>query len=136
MTERAAIHGATYCDLRFIKGRKQTQIVLEIPTEQTDSFVRAFGTPNPADPLWVVVARPSEQQIQNTAKQFSSLPPKSQIYARCKEPKFQSFIGCLSETDAKKKLEADFSLSARFPMPEEKIEAWKKMNTNYEASLS
>ena len=38
---------ATYSDLRFVKSRKVAQIVLELPLEQADGFIQAFGTPNP-----------------------------------------------------------------------------------------
>lgn len=128
MNERAAILEATYCDLRFVKGRKQCQIVLEIPTERAQAFVSMFGTPNPADPAWVALARLNSHPTEAT---WSSMTPRSQMLARAKEPQFQTFIGCISENDARKKLETDFSYSPRFPMPEEKITAWKKLDREY-----
>lgn len=56
MTAPAAITG-DFVDLRFVKGRKVCQIVIEIPIEAGASFVAAFGTPNPASCVPVALAR-------------------------------------------------------------------------------
>ena len=56
MTAPAAIQG-DYVDLRFVKGRKVCQVVIEIPIEAGESFVAAFGTPNPANGVPVALAR-------------------------------------------------------------------------------
>lgn len=125
MTERSAIE-ATYCDLKFVKGRKQCQIILEIPSERANEFVSIFGTPNPASETWVAIAR-----LNSPIQQWEALTPKAQMYARCKEQNFQCFIGCVDEADARRKLEAEFSISHRFPLPEEKITAWRKLDNEY-----
>ena len=56
MTSPAAITG-DYTDLRFVKGRKVCQVVIEIPIEAGEQFVKAFGTPNPATGVPVAIAR-------------------------------------------------------------------------------
>lgn len=56
MSAPAAIQG-DFVDLRFVKGRKVCQIVIEIPIEAGASFVAAFGTPNPAQSVPVAIAR-------------------------------------------------------------------------------
>lgn len=56
MSAPAAFQG-DYCDLRFVKGRKVCQIVIEIPIEAGASFVAAFGAPNPAVTIPVALAR-------------------------------------------------------------------------------
>lgn len=62
MTAPAAMQ-ADYCDLRFIKGRKVCQIVLELPIEAGAQFVSMFGTPDPSKTIPVGIAR-----IDPTAK--------------------------------------------------------------------
>lgn len=56
MTSPAAIQG-DYVDLRFVKGRKVCQVVIELPIEAGASFVAAFGTPNPSIGVPVALAR-------------------------------------------------------------------------------
>jgi hypothetical protein len=62
MTAPAAMQ-ADYCDLRFIKGRKVIQVVLELPIEAGAQFVSMFGTPDPSKTIPVGIAR-----IDPTAK--------------------------------------------------------------------
>jgi hypothetical protein len=52
----AAIQG-DFVDLRFVKGRKVCQIVIETPIEAGGAIVSAFGTPDPAITIPVVLAR-------------------------------------------------------------------------------
>lgn len=56
MTALAAIQG-DYVDVRFIKTRKVCQIVIEAPIEAGGAIISAFGTPNPAITIPVVIAR-------------------------------------------------------------------------------
>jgi hypothetical protein len=56
MTALAAIQG-DFVDLRFVKGRKVCQIIIEAPIEAGGAIVSAFGTPNPAITIPVVLAR-------------------------------------------------------------------------------
>lgn len=56
MTVPAAFQG-DFVDLRFVKGRKVCQIVIEIPIEAGTAFVAAFGTPDPASTVPVAIAR-------------------------------------------------------------------------------
>lgn len=56
MAAPAAIQG-DFVDLRFVKGRKVCQIVVEIPIEAGASFVAAFGTPDPSKSVPVAIAR-------------------------------------------------------------------------------
>lgn len=56
MTALAAIQG-DFVDLRFVKGRKVCQIIIEAPIEAGGAIVSAFGTPNPSITIPVVLAR-------------------------------------------------------------------------------
>lgn len=92
----------TYSDLKFIRTRKVCQVVVEIPIEQADNFVRAFGTPNPHQEVWVALARlQAEPSILGDAPTTVNLPsahPKSdgeraviRAVMLCKDPEFQSW---------------------------------------------
>lgn len=96
MTKPAAFR-ATYSDLRFIKTRKVAQIVLEMPLEQADAFLAAFGTPNPAEEKWCAVARlvdhPAEEaQPEPDHHGWHELRPSAQAAIRCDDPLFWRFI--------------------------------------------
>lgn len=56
MTAPAAMQ-ADFVDLKFVKGRKVMQVILELPIEAGAAFVAAFGTPNPATGVPVAIAR-------------------------------------------------------------------------------
>jgi hypothetical protein len=91
MTERTAIIEGTYSDLRFVKGRKVAQMVVEVPLELAGKLVEAFGTPNPANPSWVAVAR-LNSPTQRSEDQWKILSPKAQMLARSNELEFQKFL--------------------------------------------
>lgn len=77
MASPAAITG-DYTDLRFVKGRKVCQVVIEIPIEAGEKFVKAFGTPNPATGVPVAIARldPKAAEKANAAPKETA-PPKA-----------------------------------------------------------
>lgn len=87
---------ATYSDLKFIKSRKVAQVMLELPIEQADAFVKAFGTPNPASETWVGIARldmsKAAAEVPKAKRQFSDLPLAQQAALRCNEPAFWTFL--------------------------------------------
>lgn len=56
MTAPAAMQ-ADFVDLKFVKGRKVMQVILELPIEAGAAFVAAFGTPNPSTGIPVALAR-------------------------------------------------------------------------------
>jgi hypothetical protein len=53
---------ATYCNAKFIHGRKQMQIILEVPMENASTVFDILGYPNPHDEKWVAVALLREDQ--------------------------------------------------------------------------
>lgn len=96
---------ATYSDLKFIKSRKVAQVMLELPIEQADAFVKAFGTPNPAAETWVAIARlvpEADGQTKDPAKEkrdFSELRPSQRAALLCKTVAFQKFYGMADEDE-------------------------------------
>lgn len=58
---KAAAFAATYADFRLVRGRKVAVVALEIPIEQAEAFVAAFGLPNPASETWVALARLAQE---------------------------------------------------------------------------
>lgn len=105
MTDAAAIQG-DYTDLKFVKGRKVAQIVLEIPIEAAGAFVKAFGTPNPATGIPVALARiqPSalKQQLQQSVeierekdkepRPWNTLKRSQQAGIACSDKEFRLFL--------------------------------------------
>lgn len=87
MTDEAVIQ-ADYCDLKFIKTRKVAQVVLEIPIEQSDAFIAAFGSPRPDLTVPVVIARMNPEQMAKP--KGGKLAQRAGIL--CNEGAFQQFV--------------------------------------------
>lgn len=55
MTDLAVIR-ATFSDWRTVKGRKQLQLIFEVPLEQQKEVLSRLGAPDSANPLWCAIA--------------------------------------------------------------------------------
>lgn len=92
---QAAISG-DYVDLKFIKGRKVAQIVIEIPIETANAFVQAFGTPSPAEGVPVALARlqagKAEPEAAKAPRRMNELPLVSQAVLLCKREAFWRYL--------------------------------------------
>jgi hypothetical protein len=55
MTNLAVIK-ATFSDWRTVKGRKQLQLIFEVPLEQQSDVLARLGAPNSENPLWCAIA--------------------------------------------------------------------------------
>jgi hypothetical protein len=103
----AAIRGC-YSDLKLIKGRKVAQIHIEIPIEQAEQFVAAFGIPNAAEETWVALAR--LDLVNDNGKPNDNWKPDEINVAQhcalvCQKPTFWEYlqsrsIHCEGEQDA------------------------------------
>lgn len=88
---------ADYCDLRFVKGRKVIQVVLELPIEAGAQFVSMFGTPDPSKTVPVALARidPNAKAAPEPVKErrkWDELSIAQQAGILCAEKGFQTFI--------------------------------------------
>jgi hypothetical protein len=95
----AAAMQADYTDLKFIKTRKVCQVTLEIPIEQGEMFVKAFGTPNPANGVPVAIARikpeANGKPVASEAKErrsWDDLSLAQQAGILCGEGSFLAFL--------------------------------------------
>lgn len=100
MTDAAVIQ-ATFADFKIIKGRKQTQLVFEIPIEQADDALRIMGgLPRSDAERWFAIARLEPKAAAATPKeasekprqQFGTMPLPQQIALRCGDKGFWSFL--------------------------------------------
>lgn len=57
---RPAIIAGVYTDARFYAGLKVLRVSIEVPIEKAQEFFSAFGTPDKANPVSVVLARMQE----------------------------------------------------------------------------
>lgn len=84
-------------DLKFLKSRKVCQIVVEIPIEAGETFVAAFGTPNPATGVPVALARIDPNAKPETPskekRSWDELSIAQQAGIMCTEKRFQVFVG-------------------------------------------
>ena len=135
---------ATYPDLRFVKSRKVAQIVLELPLEQADGFIQAFGTPNPASETWCAIARLAIAQDQSVpqkihkTKSWDELRLSQQAAIRCSDETYRHWL-CVDdeesakaqvrkacEVDSRAELDTDEAAANRWQAMEEEFATWKR----------
>lgn len=90
MTDQPAAFKGTFHDMKFVKGRKQAQIIVEIPIEHAAAVVAAFGAPNPENPVWIALARLDIQPAKEEPKPKNREAQKAAIL--CDDVRFQSFL--------------------------------------------
>lgn len=91
---------ADYVDLKFIKSRKVCQVVVEIPIERGDEFVKKFGTPSPATGVPVALARLEESalkqqlraSVEKEKKKWEDMPRSQQAALACQSPDFSEWL--------------------------------------------
>lgn len=99
---------ATFADWRTVKGRKQLQLIFEVPLEQQEVVLKMLGAPMPNDAKWYAIARLNaesevvpdngpEAERRNTdragdKKAWSDLSPAQQAGIRCGEVAFRKFL--------------------------------------------
>jgi hypothetical protein len=144
MSESAAILG-DYVDLRFIKGRKVCQVVIEVPIEKGNDIVAAFGTPRPDITIPVALARlmpEGEQTVEKTPRvprRWNELPATQQAAMRCQEPRFQAFMReRYAKDDAADGVRLHCGVSSRAQITDENttaMAAWRSLESEYQAWL-
>lgn len=90
MTDQPAAFKGTFHDMKFVKGRKQAQIIVEIPIEHAAAVVAAFGAPNPENPVWIALARLDVQPAKEEPKPKNREAQKAAIL--CEDRRFQAFL--------------------------------------------
>jgi hypothetical protein len=109
----------SYCDLKFIRTRSVVQVVIELPIEAADVFLREFGAPVQARecPVTIVKGTPNDAKVRQgvqeavreaiddgpakkvaakragTAKKLEDLPLVQQAGIICNEPAFWKYFG-------------------------------------------
>ena len=130
---------ATYSDLRFVKSRKVAQIVLELPIEQADGFIQAFGTPNPASETWCAIARlyiaNEQKQPQKThkTKSWDELRLSQQAAIRCADETYRHWLCVDDEESAKEQVRKACEIDSRAELDtdEQAADKWRQMETEY-----
>ena len=135
----------TYSDLRFVKSRKVAQVVIELPIEQANRFLQAFGAPDPSSESWVAIARlnhaPETEETVESEKprrQWDSLRPSARAAILCGETAFLAFLKVRSKEEATEKLKNHCGVSSRkefdadetkrmmFELVERDFEKWRE----------
>jgi hypothetical protein len=102
MDASAAFKG-TFSDIKFLKGRRVCQVVIETPLEEASRIVGVFGAPNPAEEVWVGFVRLQDGKAgpapPDNRHPLPDEPPKpersraiQQAGIACQEPGFWVFL--------------------------------------------
>lgn len=95
MSPPAVVQGS-FADLKFIRGRKVCQMIIELPIEAGGQIVAMFGAPNPEAEVPVAVARlvksPEILESAKPVRPLTALPAPQQAALCCQNPVFQTFL--------------------------------------------
>jgi hypothetical protein len=139
---------AVFVDYKTVKTRRTMQLIFEVPYEggAADKALAALGgTPDPASPPWVGIARVQPKATseplkaaERPRKRWRDSTPTFQASIRCGEPLFREYIGAETEADA-----ADFvrvmcgvTTRANIIQGEPSGDAWEQCESRYQAWLS
>ena len=139
MTAPVAIQG-DYVDLRFVKGRKVCQVVIEIPIEAGESFVASFGTPNPANGVPVALARiqvGAQPVAEPERKQWDELSLAQQAGILCSDKQFQNWGGFMNAEHAAQWLRDRCHISSRADLDKnlDAARTFREINSQYRAAV-
>lgn len=84
-----------YSDLKFIKTRSVVQIIIEVPIEQGEAVVKAFGCPQPGSEIPVAIARlmpDNEEKLEPAKRHFDDMPRSQQAGILCNDETFQKWL--------------------------------------------
>ena len=94
MTDQAVIQ-ATFSDWRTVKGRKQLQLIFEVPLERQAEVLNMLGAPMPEAEIWCAIARLETRARGQVKPLFKQDNTKLSFEAamRCRDPQFWQFMG-------------------------------------------
>lgn len=103
-----AVISGTFVKIEPIATRKQVRLHIECPVEQANQVLATLGGyPDPANPVWVAVARlavvqdddevlveqaPPALPAPKGKRQFKDMPAATQAALTCQEPRFHAFL--------------------------------------------
>jgi hypothetical protein len=142
MTDEPAAIRATFADFRLIKGRKQAQLVLEIPIEEADNALAVLGgIPQPQSDHWVAVARLNgverPESEPKEKRRWEDLKLSMQASIRCSEPAFQKFMVATDTEQAAQRVRAFCHIGSRSALNIDPDAAakWRDLDRSYQAWL-
>jgi hypothetical protein len=101
MTDKAAFSGS-YSDFKLVKTRSVAQVIVEIPVEAAESFIKVFGMPIPGSEKPVAIALlGTAPEKPKTAEQELGEQIRTRAVLLCKEPAFQQWLQVAGEDDAR-----------------------------------
>lgn len=110
----------TYADLKFVKSRRVAQVVIEMPIEDANRFLQAFGAPNPAEEIWLAIAglnhapeTHDSEQFEKPPRHWEELRPSARCAMFCKSPAFWVWLGVTSENEAIEKVKKHCGIRSR-----------------------
>jgi hypothetical protein len=94
MTDLAAISG-NYADFKLVKTRSVAQVIIELPIERAEAFLKAFGVPQPGaeKPVALALLNTEQPKPERPKQSWSSMSRAQQAGILCADPQFQKWVG-------------------------------------------
>lgn len=124
-----------YVHLEFKPGLKACRIWLEMPIEHAAMFIAMFGTPDPANPVRVALARIAEETSKAKGDRFyRELTPSQRCALLCARPDFVQWLGCTDVEDAATHIRGRLGIKSRGELDRNERAAaeWSRIQTSFE----
>ena len=146
MIDKAVIQG-TFADLKSVKTRSVVQMVIEIPIEQAEQIIKAFGFPQPGAEIAVAVARLDPEATKHAPapsekpkRHWDDLSYTEQAGIRCNDPSFQFFMREVQEyksvgteqTAGSVRLHCDVGSRAEFDKSSDAARRWEALDAEFQ----
>jgi hypothetical protein len=93
VVDAAAIAGS-YSDFKLIKSRSVAQVIIELPIERAEAFLKAFGVPQPGaeKPVALALLNTEQPKAEKPHRRFGDMPKSQQSALLCNDKEFQEFM--------------------------------------------
>jgi hypothetical protein len=101
MTDLAAISG-NYADFKLVKTRSVAQVIIELPIERAEAFLKAFGVPQPGaeKPVALALLNTEQPKAEKPKQSWSSMSRAQQAGILAADKRFQQWLEVPDEESA------------------------------------
>jgi hypothetical protein len=133
VVDAAAIAGS-YSDFKLVKTRSVAQIVIEVPIEQAEAFLKAFGVPQPGaeKPVALALMNTEQPKPEKPRQSWSSMSRAQQAGILCSDKQFWLWFNVDDEKQAEQRVREYFGIESRRELDAEHIAGdWDKFVSLY-----
>lgn len=139
----AAAFAGTYADFKTVKTRSTFQVIVEMPIEQAEKFIAAFGMPIPGAERPVALAllnlptdKPASSQgapAERPRQRWGEMSRAQQAGILCADAQFQAWMDCETEMETAANVRGICGVRSRTYIDGDRLaeEAWDRLVASF-----